>query len=111
MVNAISSTSASYASAATQAVAATQTQANAASTTPAASPQADSVELSPVATAVAMHQQGMQVSTIAANMGITTKAVDSYLGITSSGSGGGGGGTSELQSVAARTKVLGPSKT
>ncbi len=56
-----------------------------------------------------MQQQGMAVKTIAANMGITTQDVDSYLGLSSATSGGGGGGLSTLQGIAAKVRVNGPS--
>ena len=111
MVNAISSSATSYSRESTQAGAVQRTQPVATSQGSAQAALAateDSVKLSAAAQAHAMQQQGMTVKTIAANMGITTQAVDSYLGIGSLSSGGGGGnGPATVQSIAAHTRVIG----
>lgn len=110
MVNAITSGATSYASSNMQAAPIQQTgstnssQGSARSTTTAA----DTVQLSASAQAHAMQQQGMNVKTIAANMGVSTQDVDSYLGISSSATGGGGSGSQTLQSVASKVTVHGP---
>ena len=51
----------------------------------------DSVQLSPSAQVAAMHTNGMTVNQIAANEGLTTAEVDSYLGITTAVKTAGGG--------------------
>jgi hypothetical protein len=51
----------------------------------------DSVQLSPSAQIAAMHTDGMTVNQIAANAGLTTAEVDSYLGITTTVTPAGGG--------------------
>jgi hypothetical protein len=55
-----------------------------------------------------MQQQGMAVKAIAANMGITTQTVNSYLGITSTSSGGAGGAAAvaQLKKIADHVRVI-----
>jgi hypothetical protein len=48
----------------------------------------DTVELSTAAQVVAMRQQGMSIKQIAANMGLKTSLVDTYLGVTTSSATG-----------------------
>ncbi len=59
-----------------------QTNAAASTAAQAATSQEDTVKLSAAAQAKLLHQQGQSISTIASSLGTTTKAVDSYLGIT-----------------------------
>jgi hypothetical protein len=108
MVNGISSSAASYTGASMQAAQVQAVQSTVA--TPATArvpPQEDSVSLSAPAQAHAMQQQGMAVHAIAANMGTTTRTVNSYLGITSTSFGAAGGGSmAELKNVAAHVRVI-----
>lgn len=71
----------------------------------------DTAQLSAAAQAHAMQQAGMSVKAIAANMGISTQDVDSYLGISSISSAGGDNGAATLQSVAAKVTIHGPNGT
>ena len=110
MVNAISSSAVSYIGAASQTAAVQAIQPVAATkTAKSAAPQTDTVQLSPAAQAHAMQQQGMTVKTIAANMGITTQAVNTYLGISSlTTAGGGQGASAQLKKIASEVRVNPP---
>jgi hypothetical protein len=76
MATSISSLSASFSIAQTTTA---EPQAKAPSTS---QQEADTVEISDSAQAIALNQQGQSVSQIAVSLGITTQEVDSYLGIT-----------------------------
>ena len=54
-------------------------------------PVADTVQLSTTAQVTAMYTDGMSVQEIASSMGLTTPQVNSYLGISTSGTAAGGG--------------------
>lgn len=87
-----------------QSTAALQPQSNASSQSSLSSTGTDSVQLSSTAQVSAMHQQGMNVNSIAANMGLTAAEVDSYLGITTASSSGGGHGAPAAAHAAPASK-------
>jgi DNA-binding NarL/FixJ family response regulator len=80
-ISALSSLSSSYSSETTFGK-----TSNSAQTSSSSGTTEDTVKLSTAAQAVALYRQGNSVQQIAASLGLTTKAVDSYLDITTNDS-------------------------
>lgn len=115
MVNSISSASTSdvYSPLSTAAIQQTaqlaRTSHGPSSRTSSAVPQSDTVDLSPIAQAHGLKQQGMSVKTIAQNLGVSAKDVDKYLGIGALVMGArDAGGKKEIATVAAHVRVNPP---
>lgn len=89
----------------TQPTAATGSQGNSSNSSPQPASGSDTVKLSATAQALAMYQQGVSVNLIAANLGVSTAVVDSYLDLTTSSSSGGGAPSGGAGHSAASSKA------